>query len=75
MIQLLSSQRFDRGILSFTLMKTYQLLEIAKSLKRNVNNVQLSFVNIQHRDVGELYLLRVDSHWERKRKEQIFEKF
>ena len=62
MIQLLSNQRFDREILSFILMKIYQLLKIAKSLKKNINNVQLSFVNIQHRDVDEFYLLRVNSH-------------
>ena len=62
MIQLLSNQRFDREILSLILMKIYQLLKTARPLKKNVNNVQLSFVNIQHRDVDELYLLCVDSH-------------
>ena len=75
MIQLLSSQRFDREILSFTLMKTYQLLKIARLLKKNVNNIQLSLVNIQHRDVDELYLLRVDSHLKKKKKKQIFKEF
>ena len=75
MIQLLSNQRFDREIFFFILMKIYQLLKIARPLKRNVNNIQLSFVNIQYRDADEFYLLRVNSHWKRKRKEQIFEEF
>ena len=75
MIQLLSSQRFDREILSFISMKIYQLLKIARPLKKNVNNVQLSFVNIQHRDADGLYLLRVDSHLKKKKKKQILKKF
>ena len=46
MIQLLLSQHFDRKIFSLILIKIDQLLKIAKSLKKNVNNVKLSFVNI-----------------------------
>ena len=62
MIQLSSSQRFDREILFFILMKIYQLLKIARPLKKNVNNVQLLFINIQHRNANKFYLLRINSH-------------